>query len=56
MTGPRHSAQFRALIDQVTRGDRSTALALHSLISVADESGVADFNRAAIAYRDDHLA
>ena len=56
MTAPGHSAEFKALIDQVTRGDRSTALALHALISVADPNGVADFNRAAIAYRDDHLA
>jgi len=50
---PQHTKQ---LIDQVTRGDRSTALALHALLTAADESGTVEFDRAAIAYRDDHLA
>ena len=47
---------MRALVDRLARGDRSTALALHSLISAADASGVADFDRAVVIYRDDHLA
>jgi lipopolysaccharide export system ATP-binding protein len=46
----------RALVDRLARGDRSTALALHSLISAADASGVADFDRAVMIYRDDHIA
>ncbi len=49
-------ARVRTIVDQLARGDRSTALALHALISAADVSGVADFNRAALAYRDDYLA
>ena len=43
------------LLDQLGRADRSPALALHALLSVADTSGVADFNEAAKVYRDDHL-
>jgi lipopolysaccharide export system ATP-binding protein len=43
------------LVEQLARGDRSTALALHALISAADENGVVDFNRAAFVYRDDYL-
>jgi lipopolysaccharide export system ATP-binding protein len=46
----------RALVDRLARGDRSTALALHSLISAADANGVADFDRAVMIYRDDHIA
>ena len=45
-----------ALVDQLARGDRSTALALHALISAADDDGVADFDDVAVGYRDDHLA
>jgi len=56
MTGPTVPAPLRALVEQLSRGDRSTALALHAIISVANTSGVAEFNRVAIAYRDDHLA
>src|SRR5262249_55399687 len=37
-------------------GDRSIAFALHALISAADSSGVAEFDRVAVIYRDDHLA
>ena len=48
-------ARVRALVDQLARGDRSTALALHALISAADAGGVADFDRATKVYRDDHL-
>ena len=46
----------RALVDRLARGDRSTALALHALISAADAAGVGDFDHAAKVYRDDHLA
>ncbi len=48
--------RVRALVEQLARGDRSTALALHALISAADAAGVADFDRAVIIYRDDYLA
>ncbi len=56
MTGPHLPPRAQALVEQISRGDRSVALALHALISAADERGCADFNRAAIVYRDDHLA
>lgn len=44
------------LLDRLGRADRSPALALHALLSVADENGAANFNDAASVYRDDHLA
>jgi lipopolysaccharide export system ATP-binding protein len=46
----------RALVEQLARGDRSTALALHALISAADPDGIADFDVAARVYRDDYLS
>ncbi len=55
MIGPSESSRVRALVDQLSRGDRSTALALHALISAADDTGTADFDRAARVYRDDYL-
>lgn len=56
MTDPSELSRVRLLVDQLARGDRSTALALHALISVADERGNADFERAVLIYREDHLA
>ena len=56
MSVPEIPRLVRALIDQAARGDHSTALALHAIVSVAEATGVAAFNRVAIAYRDDHLA
>jgi lipopolysaccharide export system ATP-binding protein len=47
---------IHGLLDKLGRGDRSPALALHALMSVADENGVANFNDAAHTYREDHLA
>jgi lipopolysaccharide export system ATP-binding protein len=44
------------ILDKLGRADRSPALALHSLLMVADEAGAANFNEAARVYRDDHLA
>src|SRR5688572_33505230 len=46
----------REILDKLGRTDRSPALALHALLSVADENGVANFNEVAKVYRDDHLA
>ncbi len=46
----------KGILDQLGRADRSPALALHALLSVADDSGVADINEAAKIYREDHLA
>jgi len=48
--------RVRAIVEQLARGDRSTALALHALISAANAAGLADFDRAVIIYRDDYLA
>jgi len=56
VTEPSDRSRVRSLVEQLARGDRSTALALHALISVADANGVADFDRSAIVYRDDYLA
>src|SRR6185312_11466631 len=53
---PNQSERVRALVDQLARGDRSTALALHALISAADPNGFVEFDRAALVYRDDYLA
>jgi lipopolysaccharide export system ATP-binding protein len=50
------STRGPTLVERLARGDRSTALALHALISAADGNGVADLDRAAIIYRDDYLA
>ena len=55
MTGPSDSSRVRLLVDQLARGDRTTALALHALISAADAVGVVDFDLATKVYRDDHL-
>ena len=49
-------AQIQAILDQLGRADRSPALALHALLSVAREDGTANFNEAATVYREDHLA
>ena len=56
MTAPKPPNRLQTVIDQLARGDRSLALALHALISAADSDGIADLNQAAIIYRDDHLA
>jgi lipopolysaccharide export system ATP-binding protein len=49
-------APIRDVLDQLARSDRSAALALHALLVVANEQGIASFNDAAVAYRDDHIA
>jgi len=56
VTGPSEPSRIRVLVDQLAHGDRSTALALHALISTADSSGRADFDQAVLAYRNDYLA
>jgi lipopolysaccharide export system ATP-binding protein len=47
---------IQSLLDRLGRADRSPALALHALVSVANDAGRADFNQAATVYREDHLA
>jgi lipopolysaccharide export system ATP-binding protein len=53
---PPFPPRIQQLIDHLARGDRSTALALHALITVAGQDGCAPLNEIAIHYRDDHLA
>jgi len=55
MTAPEISPRVHALVERVAAGDSSKALALHALLSVADESGRAAIDRAAVVFRDDHL-
>ena len=55
MTSPRIPPRVQALVTQLSGGDRSTALALHAVISTANDNGQTDLNRVAITYRDDYL-
>ena len=48
-------ARLQALIDESGNGDRSTALAVHAVLSTAADDGSASFNDVAIRFRDDHL-
>ncbi len=43
------------LLERVAHGDRSLAMALHAIVSTADESGASRFDDVAVRYRDDHL-
>jgi lipopolysaccharide export system ATP-binding protein len=56
MTDSAPTEQFLAQVERLSHGDRSTALAVHALISEADAHGAVAFDRAAVVYRDDHLA
>ncbi len=47
---------LRALAEQLSGGDRSAALALHAVLTRADEAGRAPFDAVALLYRDDYLA
>jgi lipopolysaccharide export system ATP-binding protein len=55
VTAPRIPPRVQALVTQLSGGDRSTALALHAVISTANDNGETDLNRVAIGYRDDYL-
>lgn len=56
MTDSAPTEQFLARVERLAHGDRSTMLAIRALISEADPSGAASFDRVAVAYRNDHLA
>ena len=56
MTGSFESPRVASLINQLARGDRSTALALNALICAADADGQATLDGIALIYRRDHLA
>ena len=47
--------RVRTIVEEIAAGDRSAALALHSIISVAERDGAADFDAVATLYRDDHI-
>ena len=51
-----NESELQGILDRLGRADRSPALALHALLSVASDSGSADFNEAATVYREDHLS
>jgi lipopolysaccharide export system ATP-binding protein len=55
VTEPRLPTPVQQFIEQRAHGDRSTALALHALVSAARDSGDVIFNDIALLYRDDHL-
>ncbi len=54
--GSEPPSAVRALAEQLAKGDRSIALALHALISVADPTGLANVDAVIKVYRDDYLA
>ena len=56
MTDPRVPREVSQLIERVARGDRSTSLALHAILSAADDQGLAVVDEVVVIYRDDHLA
>jgi len=56
MTSPRIPPRLQALVERLSNGDRSTALALHALVCAADITGVAKFDDVAVYYRQDHLS
>ena len=56
MMPPPGTNKLQELVDRLSRGDRSAALALHALILAADRTGTASFNDVAVQYRNDHLA
>jgi lipopolysaccharide export system ATP-binding protein len=56
VTEPLDGARVRSVVEQLARGDRSTGLALHALISAADDRGMVELDRAAVIYRNDHIA
>ena len=56
MTHPRLPDRVREMILQKAGGDRSMALALHSVVASADAAGTASFDDVAIRFRDDYLA
>ena len=55
MSGVAFPVRVQERIDQLARGDRSTALALSAVILAARDDGSAAFNDVAIRYRDDYL-
>jgi lipopolysaccharide export system ATP-binding protein len=56
MTSPKLPERLRILLDHYQSSDRSTALALHSLVDIASEDGSTTLHELAIRYRDDYLA
>jgi lipopolysaccharide export system ATP-binding protein len=55
MTDPRVTREVSQLVERVARGDRSMSLALHAILSAADDRGLAVVDEVVVLYRDDHL-
>jgi len=49
-------SSLQAFVDELARGERSIALALHAFVRAADPEGRATFNDIAVGTRQDHLA
>jgi lipopolysaccharide export system ATP-binding protein len=49
-------SRLESLVERYELGERSSALALHALISTASTDGAVAFDNAATRYRDDYLA
>jgi lipopolysaccharide export system ATP-binding protein len=56
MTSSGIPPRLQALLERLSNGDRSTALALHALVCAANLQGVAAFDDVSVHYRKDHLA
>ena len=50
------ASRAQQLIDQLAKGDRSIAFAIHSLLSAADANGRATLDCIVLVYRNDYLA
>ena len=55
MTDERRPQDVHLIVERLSRGDRSTALALRALIGAADDAGYASIDQVAVLYRQDHL-
>jgi lipopolysaccharide export system ATP-binding protein len=53
---PHSRSSLQARVEQLAGGDRAAALALHALITAADDTGKATFNELAVGTRHDYLA
>jgi lipopolysaccharide export system ATP-binding protein len=52
---PEPSSPIHKLVEQLSRGDRSIALAIHAILCAANEAGIATLNEVAVLYRAEYL-
>ena len=55
MTSPGQIEEIRQLVNRLAGADRSAAIAIHAILTEADDTGFASVNRVAIRFRDDFL-